>query len=47
VLSFAYSLSTPTAIAVGLGLRNTMKPQSHATLVINGVFDAISAGILF
>ncbi|EXL39229.1 hypothetical protein FOCG_18155 [Fusarium oxysporum f. sp. radicis-lycopersici 26381] len=45
-LSFAYSLSTPIAIAVVLGVRETLEPGGHTTLVVNGVFDAISAGIL-
>ncbi len=46
VLGFAYSLSTPIALAVGLGLRTTYAPGSHTALILNGVFDSISAGIL-
>ena len=46
VLSVAYSLSTPIAIAVGLGLREKMQPAKQSTLVVSGVFDSISAGIL-
>jgi solute carrier family 39 (zinc transporter), member 1/2/3 len=46
IFSLVYSLSTPIAIAVGLELRESLVPESHSTLVINGVFDAISAGIL-
>ncbi|KAL8367179.1 hypothetical protein RB599_010264 [Gaeumannomyces hyphopodioides] len=46
VLSLAYSLSTPIAIAAGLGLRGTLEPKTHTALVVMGVLDAISAGIL-
>ena len=42
----SYGLSTPVAMAVGLGLRETYAPGSATALVINGVFDSISAGIL-
>lgn len=46
VLSAAYSLSTPIAMAAGLGVRQTFEPGSHLALVVSGVFDSISAGIL-
>lgn len=46
ILGLAYGLSTPIAIAVGLGVRNTYPPESAANLIVNGVFDSISAGIL-
>ncbi|KAL8948793.1 MAG: hypothetical protein Q9222_005055 [Ikaeria aurantiellina] len=46
LFGFAYSLSTPIALAVGLGLRTTYAPGSQTALIINGVFDSISAGIL-
>lgn len=45
-LGFAYALSTPIAIAAGLGVRQTLEPNSLTTLTVNGVFDSISAGIL-
>lgn len=45
-LGFAYALSTPIAIAVGIGVRQTLQPESLTTLTVNGVFDSISAGIL-
>lgn len=41
-----YALSTPLAIAVGLAVRTTLNPESYSTLIVNGVFDSISAGIL-
>lgn len=46
VLALAYGFSTPIAIAVGLGVRRTYPPGSATTLIVNGVFDSISAGIL-
>jgi solute carrier family 39 (zinc transporter), member 1/2/3 len=45
-LGLVYGFSTPVAIAVGLGLRKTYPPKSTTTLIVNGVFDSISAGIL-
>ncbi|UPK97378.1 hypothetical protein LCI18_008313 [Fusarium solani-melongenae] len=45
-LSAIYALSTPIAIAVGLSVRNSVTPGTHSSLVVMGVFDAISAGIL-
>ncbi|KAF4231169.1 hypothetical protein CNMCM8980_005105 [Aspergillus fumigatiaffinis] len=46
ILGFAYGLSTPIAIAIGLGVRKTYPPEGRTTLIVNGVFDSISAGIL-
>ncbi|RYP18354.1 hypothetical protein DL765_003966 [Monosporascus sp. GIB2] len=46
VLATLYAISTPVAIAIGLGVRETLEPGSPKTLIVNGVFDAISAGIL-
>lgn len=46
VLGIAYAVSTPIAIAIGLGVRQTLKPGSLSTMTVNGVFDSISAGIL-
>ena len=45
-LATAYGLSTPLAIAIGLGVRKSYPPGSQTTLIVNGVFDSISAGIL-
>ena len=45
-LAIGYGLSTPIAIAVGLGVRNTYVPGSQKSLIVNGVFNSISAGIL-
>jgi zinc transporter 1/2/3 len=45
-LGIAYGCATPIAIAIGLGVRTTFTPGSPKTMIVNGVFDAISAGIL-
>ncbi|RFU26490.1 hypothetical protein B7463_g9833, partial [Scytalidium lignicola] len=45
-LGIAYGFATPIAIAIGLAVRSTFAPGSTKTLIVNGVFDAISAGIL-
>ncbi|ETN38781.1 uncharacterized protein HMPREF1541_06819 [Cyphellophora europaea CBS 101466] len=46
ILALVYGLSTPVAIAIGLGVRKSYPPGSSTTLIVNGVFDSISAGIL-
>ncbi|KAI1338207.1 Zinc/iron permease [Xylariaceae sp. FL0016] len=46
LLGAGYALSTPIAIAAGLGARTALQPGSPKNLMINGIFDAISAGIL-
>ncbi|CAG8957225.1 hypothetical protein HYFRA_00009427 [Hymenoscyphus fraxineus] len=45
-LGAAYGLTTPIAIAAGLGVRSSLEPNSQSTRIVNGVFDSISAGIL-
>ncbi|KAK5133551.1 hypothetical protein LTR08_007590 [Meristemomyces frigidus] len=46
VLAAGYGLTTPIAIAVGLGLRFTYNSGSFTANVVSGVLDAVSAGIL-
>lgn len=45
-MAIGYGLTTPTAIAIGLGVRSTFEPESQKALIVNGIFDSISAGIL-
>ncbi|PWY80566.1 putative plasma membrane low affinity zinc ion transporter [Aspergillus heteromorphus CBS 117.55] len=45
-LGLGFGLSTPIAIAIGLGVRNTYATDGATTLIVSGVFDSISAGIL-
>ncbi len=46
ILALAYGLTTPIAIAIGLGVRESYPSGGKATLIVNGVLDSISAGIL-
>lgn len=46
MLGSAYGVTTPIAIAVGLGISQSFEPNDAQTLIVNGVFDSISAGIL-
>lgn len=46
VLCTAYGLTTPIAIAIGLGVRTTYNPSSNTANIVSGVLDSISAGIL-
>ncbi|KAL3474714.1 Zinc/iron permease [Aspergillus californicus] len=46
LLGLGFGISTPIAIAIGLGVRKTYPPEGYTTLIVNGVFDSISAGIL-
>ena len=45
-LGLGYAISTPIAIAVGLGVRKSYAPGSQTALITNGLFDSVSAGIL-
>ncbi|TVY39305.1 Zinc-regulated transporter [Lachnellula subtilissima] len=45
-LCAGYGLTTPIAIAIGLGLRNTYDAGSTTANIVSGVLDATSAGIL-
>ncbi|KAK9427088.1 Zinc/iron permease [Lipomyces doorenjongii] len=44
--SLAYGLVTPLSIAIGLGVRTTYNGNSYTSNIIQGVMNAISAGIL-
>lgn len=46
ILCAAYGLTTPLAIAIGLGIRTTYNPQSFTANIVSGILDSISAGIL-
>lgn len=46
ILATAYGLTTPISIAIGLGVRYSFQQGSQTALLVNGVFDSISAGIL-
>ncbi|CAF0871356.1 unnamed protein product [Didymodactylos carnosus] len=42
-----FAITTPIGIAIGIGIHaSTYSPKSTAALLVNGIFDSISAGIL-
>ncbi|KAF7519297.1 hypothetical protein G7054_g13142 [Neopestalotiopsis clavispora] len=45
-LCIAFGLTTPVAIAIGLGLRESYDSGSYTANVVSGVLNSISAGIL-
>lgn len=46
ILCAAYGLTTPVSIAIGLGVHTTYTPGSKVSLIIQGVLNAVSAGVL-
>ncbi|CAI5759035.1 unnamed protein product [Candida verbasci] len=46
LMCLAYSLTTPTAAGIGLGVRNSYPVGSRTSLITTGVFDALCAGVL-
>lgn len=45
-LCFAYAITTPLTIAIGIGLRAQYRDSDYSTLVVSGVLDAMSAGVM-
>lgn len=45
-LCFAYGLTTPIALAIGLGLGTTYESTGFTASIVSGILDSISAGIL-
>jgi zinc transporter 1/2/3 len=46
LLSAWFACSTPLGMAIGIGIRSTYEAESVTSLIVQGVFDACSAGIL-
>ena len=46
LLASLYAISTPIAIGIGLGVNKSLELDAATSKVVNGVFDAISGGIL-
>jgi len=46
VLAAAFVFVTPLGVAIGIGVSNNYNGESKAALGTEGVFDAVSAGIL-
>jgi zinc transporter 1/2/3 len=45
-MALVYSLITPVSISAGLGVRASYGPGSKTALMVNGILDSTSAGIL-
>lgn len=46
LMGLAFTLTSPIAVAIGIGVRHSWIPGSRKALIANGVFDSISSGIL-
>lgn len=46
LLALIYSLTTPVAIAIGLGVRHSYPPGSREALLVTGIFYGFCAGLL-
>ncbi|XP_031376554.1 zinc transporter 8-like [Punica granatum] len=46
VMALFFSLTTPVGIAVGIGVSNMYNENSPTALIVEGIFNAASAGIL-
>ncbi|KAL6976043.1 hypothetical protein U1Q18_024837 [Sarracenia purpurea var. burkii] len=46
VMSLFFSLTTPVGIVIGIGITNVYKENSPTALIVEGIFDSASAGIL-
>lgn len=42
-----YPLTTPIGIAIGIGIRKSFQANGFKALLVQGIFDSLSAGILF
>ncbi len=46
LLCLLYSLTTPTGIAIGIGIRESWNENTSTALITMGVLDSLSAGVL-
>ncbi|KAF7123210.1 hypothetical protein RHSIM_Rhsim12G0015300 [Rhododendron simsii] len=46
IMAMFFSLTTPVGIAIGIGLTNVYKENSPAALIVEGMLNAASSGIL-
>ena len=45
-MALFFSLTTPVGIAIGIGISSTYDENSPTALIVEGMFNAASAGIL-
>lgn len=46
VMGFFFAITTPLGIGIGMGIATTYNENSPTALIVQGVFDSISGGIL-
>ncbi|KAF9116606.1 high-affinity Zn(2+) transporter zrt1 [Mortierella sp. AM989] len=46
LLALIFSLTTPAGAVIGIGISNSYNPTSASSIMVEGIFDAISTGIL-
>ncbi|KAL6347168.1 hypothetical protein AAG906_012749 [Vitis piasezkii] len=46
IMALFFSLTTPVGIAIGIGISNVYDENSSTALIVEGIFNAASAGIL-
>ncbi|KAI1300544.1 high-affinity Zn(2+) transporter zrt1 [Mortierella claussenii] len=46
VLALIFSLTTPLGVAIGIGISSSYSANSTSSLLVEGIFDSISTGIL-
>lgn len=46
LMAFGYGVTTPIGIAIGLGVNAGLNANPDVAQLVNGIFDAVSAGIL-
>lgn len=46
IMALFFSLTTPVGIAIGIGVSSVYRENSPTALIVEGVFNAASAGIL-
>ncbi|KAF3340957.1 zinc transporter 8-like protein [Carex littledalei] len=46
IMSIFFSLTTPVGIVIGIGIASNYNENSHTALIVEGLLDSVSAGIL-
>lgn len=46
IMALFFSLTTPVGIAIGIGISNVYSKNSPTALIVQGIFNSASAGIL-
>ena len=44
LMAFIFTITTPVGIAIGIGIQSTYNANSLNALIVQGIFDSVSAG---